>query len=233
MQRLFRLLGALFAMVVAVGMMLASTVLGDTTPLILPFTAGLAFTGENNTELPALPEFISSNGTVVCLTAPASGTIDSNLPPLGTFHIEFKDCLDKTTKAKCTGEGEAIGVILVLGTWHLPWDEEGSTFELHVGTLFLIELVSFHCTALVLLEVKGSELCLDLKPEESNKIHSFHCIALGTKQMDSWCVKDESGCKELMTPLLLTSVNKAPFKESAELALGETISVNALATMAL
>jgi hypothetical protein len=103
-----------------------------------------------------------------------------------------------------------------------------------VATLFLVAPVHLNCTALVLFKVEGELLCLDLKPTELSKTHSFHCIANGTKQEDSWCKKDVGGCKELVIPKLNESVNEAAAKEIAELALGSwTVDGEPIAAMAL
>jgi hypothetical protein len=228
----FRLLGLLLVAVFAAATAMSAVAAADETPLSLPFKAGETFTGKSEGE----PELISSIGTMICREATsllAENTIESNLPPLGKFQIHFSVCRDKILGTVCTGLGENSGIILVKGTWHLVWDEKGTTFELTVATLFLVEPVHFTCGP-VLLKVEGEQLCLDLKPTELSKTHSFHCIANGTTQEDSWCKKDESGCKELVTPLLKTSVNEAVAKDSAELALGNwTVDGVAIAAMPL
>jgi hypothetical protein len=227
----FRLLGLLLVALFVAAMAMSAVAAADETPLNLPFTAE-TFTGKSEGE----PKFISSAGTVICKEATAllaENTIESNLPPLGKFQIHFSGCRNETTGVVCTGLGETAGTILAKGTWHLVWDEKGATFELTVATLFLVEAVHFNCE-LVLFKVEGEQLCLDLKPTELSKTHSFHCIANGAKQEDSWCKKDVAGCKELVTPTLKTSINEAVAQESAELALGQwTVDGEAIAAMAL
>jgi len=228
----FRLLGLLLVALFVAAMAMSAVAVADETPLNLPFKAGETFTGKSEGE----PEFNSSNGTVICKEATAllaENTIESNLPPLGKFQIHFSVCRDKILGTVCTGLGEAAGTILAGGTWHLVWDEKGATFELTVATLFLVATVHFSC-GVVLFKVEGEQLCLDLKPTELSKTHSFHCIANGAKQEDSWCKKDVAGCKELVTPILKTSVNEAVAQESAELALAQwTVDGEAIAAMAL
>jgi len=228
----FRLLGLLLVALFVAAIAVSAVAAADETPLNLPFKAGETFTGKSEGE----PKFISSAGTVICKEATGllpDNTIESNLPPLGKFGIHFSVCRDELTGTVCTGLGEAAGTILVNGTWHLVWDEKGATFELTVATLFLVEMVHFACGPL-LFNVEGEQLCLDLKPTELSKTHSFHCIANGPKQEDSWCKKDVAGCKELVKPLLKASVNEAVAQESAELALGQwTVDGEAIAAMAL
>ena len=170
----------------------------------------------------------------------AENTIESNLPPLGKFQMHFTGCKDKGTGATCTGLGEAAGVSLVGGTWHLVWDEKaGSAFELTVATLFLLNAAHFNCTALVLLKLEGEQLCLDLDPLTLSKTHEFHCIVKKAtepiEQEDTWCKKDVAKvCTELVTPKLNTSVNEAAGKASALLSLGSwTVDGVAISAMPL
>jgi hypothetical protein len=228
----FRLLGLLLVAVFAAALVMSAAAAANETPLNLPFKVGEAFTGKSEGE----PKFISSSGTLVCkegISLLAENTIESNLPPLGKFQIRFSGCKDEATGATCTGLGETAGTILYGGTWHLVWDEKG-TFELTVALLFLIAPVHYNCTALVLFKVEGELLCLELKPTELSKTHSYHCIANGTTQEDSWCKKDVAGCKELMTPVFKCSVNEAEGKPCAVLGLGSwTVDGEAIAAMAL
>jgi hypothetical protein len=217
----FTLLGVVLIAIFAASAALSAVAFADETPLDLPFVANETMTGKSEGE----PEFKSSNGTVICKEATEEGNIESNLPPLGLFHIHFKGCKDKATGVTCTGLGEESGVILVLGKWHLVWDEKlKAKYELHTATLFLVEPVHFTCF-IVLIEVKGETLCLDLKEEESEKTHSFHCVGEESEkkflQNDEWCKKDvKAECVELITPKLETSINHEAFGGSFELALG-------------
>jgi hypothetical protein len=228
----FSLRGVLLLAVFVAALAMSAVAAADETPLNLPFTAGEKISGKSEGE----PEFLSSNGTVICKEAnavEAESAYESNLPPLGKFKISFTGCRDKVSLATtCTGLGDAAGTILVVGTFHLVWDEEGTTFELTVGTLFLVNAVHFSC-ALILFKVEGEQLCLDLKPTELSKTHSFHCVANGVKQADSWCKKDVAGCKELVIPVLKTSINEAVPGESAWLGLLNFTQAASIAAMAL
>jgi hypothetical protein len=228
----FRLLGTLLVAVFATAMAMSAVAAADETPLNLPFKAGEVFTGKSEGE----PKFISSNGTVACKEATsllAENTIESNLPPLGKFQIRFLGCKDEATGTTCTGLGDTAGTVLYGGTWHLVWDEKGATFELTVALLFLIAPVHFNCSV-VLIKLEGELLCLELKSTELSKTHSYHCIANGTTQEDSWCKKDVAGCKELVKPLFKCSVNEAEGTPCAVLGLGSwTVDGEAIAAMAL
>lgn len=223
-------LGALLVSVFAVAAMSSAAAFGDETPLDLPFTANEVVEGSGQGS-----EFISSLGTITCAEASIlESDIESNLPPLGAFHIDYSGCKDKGTGTTCTGLGEAGGVILTLGTWHLVWDKEEASFELHTATLFLISPVHFNCSIVVLVEAKGEQLCLDLNPEEARRLHSFHCIASGASQKGSWCKKDvEETCVGSVVPKLEASVNHAAFQPSAYLALGSIVTAEPIAAMLL
>jgi hypothetical protein len=130
-----------------------------------------------------------------CSAAPGEGTEETSKPPKGAFHIKFENC---TTSAggvtvKCTGLGDANGVILALGTWALVFDKLiGKPFEgLTTAILFKNELVHFTCGGLVLVEVlAGETLCLHLNPTTKSAKHEFHCIGeiLGgvPKPVEEW-----------------------------------------------
>ena len=128
---------------------------------------------------------------------------------------------------KCTGLNElTAGVVLALGTWHLLWArEKGGSFELTTATVFSTEALHFSCGGALLAEVKGEVVCLDLKPTELNKTHSFHCIPKlnaskepEAKQNEEYCSADP--CTTWTVPLLLTATNEGEFKESSEFGLG-------------
>jgi len=178
-------------------------------------------------------EFHSSSGIVVCKTASSeNGEETSNLPPSGPFHIDFKECKNKETGITCTGLGEAAGIILALGTTKLVFDKPaGGSFELlTTATLFTVTLLHFNCSALVLIEVKGDVVCLDLKATENVVTHSFHCtgrVNAETKKVESneeWCMGGDvnNACVESLKPVLLESVNHNPFTEAVQLGLGNT-----------
>jgi hypothetical protein len=79
-----------------------------------------AFSGESDG---ANPVFHSAEGDIACKQAVSLESSETtNKPPLGLFHIHFKEC-GSAFGAKCTGTGEETGVILVLGKWHLVFDK--------------------------------------------------------------------------------------------------------------
>jgi hypothetical protein len=167
-------------------------------------------------------------GNSTCI-AELTGEETSNEPPLGPIHIDFRNCELEPLKTKCTGLGEATaGVILALGTWHLVFDREvGHAFTgLTTATLFLVNVVHFSCGALVLIELKGEVLCLDLKPTEANATHSYHCTgANATTANEEWCMGGETAeacIGEWLLPKLEESVNHAAFRGVTLLMLGNT-----------
>jgi hypothetical protein len=105
--------------------------------------------------------------------------------------------------------------------------------ELTTATVFLTELTHFSCTALVLVEVKGEVVCLDLKPTENTATHSFHCTGTKTAPAEEWCKGGDvaEACVEPTVPSLLESVNHGTFKTAIQLALGNTTFGVAIAGM--
>jgi hypothetical protein len=231
-MRRVKLLGLALVAVFASAAALSSSAFALELPENLPTsTETRTWTGESDGTTG--PVFTVLNAekkelVVTCEKATAEGTEESK-KPLGLFHIHFLKCTTNIGgPVNCTDLNHlTAGEILVLGTWHLVWDREnGKEFkELTTGVLFLIEPVHFVCGGIVLLEVKGEQLCLHLKPTEENTTHLFHCItgANHWQQSEEWCKKDVGGvCTEPVKPLLLTSISHEPFVESAELALGST-----------
>ena len=212
-MRRFKLLGLALMSLFVVAVAAASTA-SAALPKILPET-GVArnWTGINTGNV----ELLNTTGKlkVTCTEAPATGTQEAN-KPLGTFHIEFKNCTAESGAAKCNGLGDSAGIILTLGTWHSVFD---LLTTLSAAVLFLIEKVHFNCTALVLVLVSGELVCLWLKPTESNKTHSFHCVQTASKTQEDEKYFNEAGTE--VTTKLSCSINEAATEEACiELALG-------------
>jgi len=209
-MRRFKLLGLALMAVFIVAVAITSTA-SAALPKILPET-GVArnWTGASTGAV----ELLGATA-VKCNTAPSEGTQEAN-KPLGTFHIKFEGCTAEKEAIKCTGLGDTAGVILSLGTWHTVDD---NLSPLSAALLFLIEKVHFNCSSLVLVLVSGELVCLWLKPTESEKTHSFHCVQLaGGGQEDTHYFNEEE--KEVKAGLTC-SVNEAAKEEACfELALG-------------
>jgi hypothetical protein len=210
-MRPLKLFGLLMvAMVTAVTVFSASA--SAALPKILPESASeRTWKGASvgKTELSILGNSIP----VVCNSATAEGTEEAK-KPLGLFHITFKEC--KASFFACTGLGDASGVILALGKWHLVFD---NLTTLSTATLFLIEpLVHFECAGKLFL-VLGSVLCLDLTPLTSSVTHEFHCKTNGTlgdpEETKYW---NESGVEQKAE--LLSSENEGTETMSAQSGLG-------------
>lgn len=219
-MRRLKLLGLALAAVCALFVMVAASASAVPLPEFLP-AAAQNWTSETDE---ANPSFETLAGLKVkCEKATAEGTLEAN-KPLGLFHINFgNDCLGElsATKALCTGLGDSTmpGHILALGTWHAVVDV--NTPELGTAILFLLETVHFSCSALILVEVKGSVLCLVLKPLELNKEHLIHC-----KQTSGMPEETEyfTGSGETKAKAeLLSSTNHGPFEIAGELALAKIL----------
>jgi hypothetical protein len=217
-MRRLKFLGLALLAVFASAAALSASASALVLPEILPLSATeRTWTGKNDA---ANPKLVSTSGSeTTCESATATGTEEAG-KPLGLFHIEFKGCgVTSPFPAKCTGLGDATtGVILSLGTWHLVFDK--TTPELLTATLFLLDTVHFTCGGIVLVEVKGNLVCLDLEPTVKKAEHLFHCTQTAGVPADKEYFND-SGVK--VTPKLECSENGGAFKECAELALGTVL----------
>jgi hypothetical protein len=227
-MRRSQLLTPALVAVVATAAAVSASAFAAELPQILPTSATTrTWTGESE----GSAEFNSETAeagvtlTITCEKAPTEGTEEAG-KPLGAFHIHFLGC--KSTiggvTVKCTDLNHTTpGEVLALGTWHLVFDrKKGGVFtELTTAVLFLLELTHLSCSSLVLDELKGELLCLDLKATEKSKTHSFHCIAEGPKQTEEWCKKDVSGtCTEPVVPKLESNTSHSLFRSAAWQALG-------------
>jgi hypothetical protein len=175
-MRHFRLIGLALVAVFASAVALSASA-SAALPEILPIsTSERTWKGKSVGETKL--QKLGGSFEVTCSSATAEGTEEAG-KPLGLFHIDFSGCKAGGIST-CTGLGEASGVILALGTWHLVFDTLTPT--LGTATLFLIEpLVHFTCSITnTLVLVLGSVLCLDLSPLTSGVTHEFHCKNNGT-----------------------------------------------------
>jgi hypothetical protein len=212
-MRQFKLLGLTLMAVFVAAVAVASTA-SAALPANLPISAtARAWTGTNEGKV----ELSAGGSKIVCAEAPSSGEEEAG-KPLGPFHIEFKNCTTEGGAIKCTGLGDAAGIILTLGTWHLVFD---NLTTLSTALLFLIEHVHFSCSALVLILVLGELLCLHLKPTEKALTHSFHCVETSAGKQEDETYFNEAGTA-VNNVTLLCSINEAEEKPCFELALGST-----------
>ena len=207
--------------------------------LMAVFIAAVAVVGTASAALPkVLPEaaknwtgasdgggiVLLGSADITCTEAPATGTLEAN-KPLGTFHIEFKNCTTEEKAIKCTGLGDAASVILTLGTWHSVFD---NLTTLSAAVLFLIEPVHFNCSALVLVQVTGELLCLWLEPTIKKATHLFHCVATSPTVQEDERYFNEAGT-EVKGVNLKCAVNEGTPAACTELALGtQTFAVEVM-----
>lgn len=222
-MRRLKFLGLVLVAVFASAAALSTSAYAVSLPENLPLTStGGKITGNSEGE-PSL------NGAteIKCKEAPSEGTEEAGkegVAPAGTYHITFKGCSTLSGLVKCNSLGDASGVILALGTWKLVFDVISP--ELLTATVFTQEVIHIECST-TLVEVKGSVLCLDLKPTESNVTHSFHCIAEKAKATEKHYFSKDPGGTEVAVQLLC-ALNHGAFEECAELALGSVKTEKAL-----
>jgi hypothetical protein len=169
---------------------------------------------------------LGNTAKIECKTETLEGSFAAGAT-LGPVKIDFGECKEVFTATTCTGLGETLGTILVSGEAHLVVDVE-SPF-LGAGLLFLVNLTHFTCGAVILMEVKSEVLCL-IKPT-ATKTTKFEVVCEETaassgdpKEIKYW---DSSGTEQIINHQLgglLTSVNHAAFKGSAERTTAELTS---------
>jgi hypothetical protein len=223
-MRDFRLLGAVL-IVCAVGAMLASSAFALPTLLIGSAGEGAStWTGANV----GATEWQINGGLakIQCKSAVGEGTVEAK-KPLGTYHINFKECTDSVLKKACTGTGDEAGLILTLGSWHLVYDtlKAGLTGS-GVAILFLAGKVNFECTATgAKIEQKGGgmALCLILNPEALTKTFEFHCkLRSGSFGPEETKYDNAAGTMVSITPLEADE-NGGAFKELVLVWLGTVV----------
>jgi hypothetical protein len=216
-MRCLKLLGLTLVALLASAMALSMSA-SAALPLILPLsTVERSWTGKSVGETTL--QNLANGNEVKCKGATAEGTEEVE-KPLGLFHIHFTGCTAGGGISTCTGLGEASGVILALGKWHLVFDTLTPT--LGTATLFLIEpLVHFTCSITnTLVLVLGAVLCLDLTPLTSSVTHEFHCKNNLTRgdpeETEYW---NAAGTEKLKVELL-SNENEGAEVMSAQIGLG-------------
>lgn len=159
------------------------------------FKAKTAFTGES-----ASSTFETAKGTAVtCAKSTIEGT--GTTTKSGTFHLAEKECL--STGVACTGTGDASGVMLFTGEWHLvPY--RGNTL-----ILFSFEEAKASCS-IVTLKVKGSLLAAIGPTVSKTKKYELTLAESGGKQGEFWEYENDAG--EKLAAGLLASVNGGAFE---------------------
>jgi hypothetical protein len=166
---------------------------------------------------------------VKCKKASAEGEEEAG-KPLGPFHMTLEEC--KSILGACTSPGDAKEQELVLGTWHLVFDEKGATFtKLATAMLLLIPATkpaTWVCGGIATIEVSGEVLCLHLNPTVKSTTHEFECGGEANKE-DNWCKEDKvvggvDKCEGLTKPVLLSSINKGAGIVSEEVAKGNVVT---------
>jgi hypothetical protein len=188
-------------------------------PQILPqSTTERKVTGHNEGELRIA---INGGQEMICESATGEGAIEAGQSS-GPFHTKYTGCSAEGGTIKCTGLAEASGVILALGKVDLVYD---NLSPLSVASLLLPERVHISCSALVLVEMKGDELCLALKPTESNTTHTDHCVQSSGVASDKKFFNSEGS---EVSVKLECAINEGTAKECAELGLAVGTTTEAL-----
>jgi hypothetical protein len=216
-MRRFRLVGLLLVSVCAVGVGVAA--LASAAVVQLPSEA-TARTWKGK-QIGVKSQFLALGGSLIeCELAPAEGTEEPGGKPLGLFHIKFEKCKGTILgiSATCTGLGEASGVILVLGTWHLWYDVLGAS--LNTATVFLLSPVHIECAGgLALVLVTGNVACLDKEATVKKLTHLFACKQKATGDPEDEVFWTEAGVETKAS--LKNQINGGTVEGASEVGEGE------------
>lgn len=154
-----------------------------------------------------LPEFVTkANGTAtggaaklaasgvetVCKSGTESDTMEASKKS-GTFSIDFKECSSPVTGTECHSEGDAAGIILVEGTWHLVLTTVSAT-DKHLIWYLVKELV-IKCGT-VGITIKGNVLGEITPANKVTKIYEAKVqttVAGGTTQQEYTSFENSNG----------------------------------------
>jgi hypothetical protein len=205
-MRRFKVLGLAFLAIAALGVMTAasaSAILPDIH--LLPTEASKAITGEGTTGKAVEAAILESElGTK--LTAEELKVLLALTPltALGTYDLHFVNVVFAGEKCKTTGD--ALGVVLAKGDFHLVFVGLSPTTTLATGVLLLVN-VKFECGK-VKFNVKGP-IVTSFKPlnEVNNDITEFDvnakCVKPGFQDLTTY--EDENG-NTLTKQLLLVEI---------------------------
>jgi hypothetical protein len=144
----------------------------------------------------------ASGVEIKCKSGTNSGEMEASRK-LGTFDIDFKECSSEITGGKCTSEGDAEGIILTEGTWHLVLTTKSGT-DVHL-IWFLVKEFKTNCNG-VIITTKGNVLG-EITP--ANKLTKAYKIKVETTGSGSTLAQEytsfENDSGELVSASLLSA----------------------------
>ena len=228
MQR-FKILGLVLMAVFALSAVVSATASAE-LPVILTkakvVAGAVKFKGTNTTTT----KLVKLNGSEVsCSGNTVEGEFEAK-KPLGLFHIHFTGCKGPLATT-CTGLSDAAGTILALGTIHIVYDKLGTGTELGAAVLFLIELLHFSCS-IVLILVKGELLCLITPINKLATVFTTKCEqekAGDPKEVVYW---NDEGKEVNIKEGLLASESDGTFEMSSQVGEGAITTAEEVEIMA-
>jgi hypothetical protein len=193
-------------------------------PQLLPTkVGGSSFTGKNTAANPGWETL--KKEALSCASFTADGVQETDTS--GTYHLHLTGCKGFGF-ANCNTEGDASGVVLVLGEYNYV-DDHLSENASELGVALLLSWnTTIKCTALATLKFEGRLLCLVLEPLSSKVTHEFHCTETsGMQSATHWW--NDSGVEQ--TSVILMSKNGSAFEEAGITALGAVTFQEAVAFM--
>lgn len=203
----FRLLGLTLLAVLAVAAALSPAAFA--LPELLPIGAPSNFTGANDGT--TFKFETAKKEAVECTKVPSEGTEANDTA--GVFHMTMEGCKSTVLGVACNSLGDPAKTILGLGSFNHVFD---SLSPLGEAILFTFQKIHIECTALVLLILTGTVVCLWLEGLVSMATHLFHCNESAVKQEDAGYYNDSG---TLVSTSLTTSENGGAEETTAWLAL--------------
>jgi hypothetical protein len=147
------IMGALFVLAVMASNALAAVNLPD---ISVTLTGGIYPVHAVGTLPKALTFLGDASGVVLQGTGVTLLLLTKELSALGTFTTDFTNVEEPKTGAKCSSTGDASGVVLVSGEFHLVPLEVSAALPL--GVLFLVTTLEIKCKESIEVVVRGNTL---------------------------------------------------------------------------
>jgi hypothetical protein len=177
-MRRFRIAGVVMGAVFALAMLASSAFATVTLPDIsVTLTGGTYPIHAQGSLTAAATSLGSSTGVVLSGTGVTLLLLTTELSALGTFNTDFTNVVQGTIK--CNTPGDAAGVVLVGGEFHLV---PTNLSPLNIGILFLVSELEIECPSGVNVVVRGNVLgSVNNIGSEGTELTNFGGVLLGEK----------------------------------------------------
>jgi hypothetical protein len=212
MKRL-KLVGVLLGALFALGLMATSALAALSLPDISVTLTGGVYPvhAQGSSKAAAETALTTTGGGVLNGTGVTLLLLTTELSGLGTFTSDFTN-VENPEKIKCNSVGDAKGVVLVGGEFHLV---PISLSPLNIGILFLVTEFEVECPAGINVLIRGNVLAtVNNIGSEGTELTGFSGALLGTKGVQKISEYYNDGGTKIKTSL--ESEAGAGFTKSAQ-----------------